>query len=93
MHRSSIHIHHGGKMVHIPRKWDDAHIAAGYHEQIWGPHAEEDSDVLGYHNGLNISYSEEGVTGPEFEILFPGGSKVTVICEDVVRQYISAAAN
>lgn len=88
----------GGKVIKIPRKWDDLHIGALYHEQEWGEHATPDHELIGTHNTdlgtFEVEYVEDfpqGAGGPEFLIKLPSGDAVVVLCADVVRQYLQGA--
>lgn len=88
--------HHRGKdgrLSHVERRFHDAHIAAGYHEREWGPHARRTSPVLGEHeSGHKVELLREGPTGgPEFLVTLPSGAQVTVLCEDIVAEYLAQA--
>ena len=82
------------------RKFDQIHKDAGYHLQDWGPPPTPDSELIGTYEGsyageavtLDVRHLAVGPTGAaEFEIQFGGeyGSKVTVLNEDVVLQYLA----
>jgi hypothetical protein len=91
----SKHKQHGAEAKKVKRSWHPSHIAAGYHEQEFGPHAHSDHHLLGVHKGLHgdvhVSYLEQGETGPEFQIAFDGGQghQVTVLDEFTVREYLA----
>lgn len=90
---NSKHKHTSGVKT-VKRSWHPSHIAAGYHEQEFGPHARPDSPLLGSHkspHGYNIqvSYLEKGDTGPEFHLVLMTGARVTVLDEYTVRGYLA----
>lgn len=73
----------------MSRQWKPEHEAAGYHLQEWGV-ATPDHEVVGhYEGGLEVRFLPAGPTGePEYEIEWPDGTKVTVIDDKVVTEYL-----
>jgi hypothetical protein len=78
-------------MTEYGRTWNEDQTAAGYHEQDWGPEPTADSEVIGvYASGIEVRLHEGTGTGlAEFEIEWPGGSKVTVLNEATVLAYLA----
>jgi hypothetical protein len=86
---TSRHRNPNGTIDVVPRRFDPSHVAAGYADQVWGPCPRPTSDLIGDHPGVTVRFLANGPTGPEFELEWENGSKVTVLCEDVARQYVN----
>lgn len=81
------------------RTWTDEHVAAGYHEQDFGPLPTADSDLIGEYQGfdgdkpitITVRFVPDGSTGPEFALQFgvPEGAQVTVVNEATVEEYLT----
>ncbi len=74
------------------RQWADHHIAAGYHEQDWGPPPTVDCELLGSYESatgtmtVSLVQGESGVA--ELEIAWADGGKVTVLNEETALKYL-----
>lgn len=75
----------------MKRNWDTLHKKAGYHEQEWLP-VSKDDPIIGTYQGVNgkmeVTYLAKGITGPEFQIEWEDGRKVTVLDSLVVCAYL-----
>lgn len=78
------------------RIWiDPIHIAAGYHEQIFGPIPESNSKLIGRHtfkngNTITVEHIEQGPSGnPELRLEWENGKAVTVIDEATAYAYLA----
>src|SRR2546423_12095654 len=79
------------KLVEVDRAFKPEHIAANYHLQFFGEHATSNHKLLGRHGMMNVEYVEDalgGAGGPEFLVTLPDGDQVTVICANVVKEYL-----
>lgn len=48
-----------GKLVHVPRRFDQAHLDAGYHELEHGDHSRPGHELHGRHpNGMVVEHAE-----------------------------------
>lgn len=101
----------GGKIVKVPRRFDQAHLDAGYHDQEWGEHSTPGHKLHGIYDGFKVDHiegdpvfgeREDGLDvlvsgsptgGPEFRITWDDGSSVTVLCADVLREYLRSSAS
>lgn len=72
-------------------------VAAGYHTQQWGPIVTKKSKLIGTYDGFGqdgapvviaVRYLENGVTGPELELEWDDGFRVTVIDEATAAEYL-----
>lgn len=98
-HGQSLHRLAGGETKTITRKWDPIHVEAGYDEQEWGSHSTPDHELLGEYDYVDANGSQvvtvrhlaSGPTGgPEFEIEWEDGMKVTVLDDKTVIEYLAA---
>jgi hypothetical protein len=75
------------------RSWNEQQIAAGYHEQEWGT-ASPDSQLVGTYRAADgttvmVGHLPVGTSGgPEFEIEWETGLRVTVIDEATALLYL-----
>lgn len=91
----STHVHANGKKVKVPRNFTQPHLDALYHlKEDFGPHSHPDHELHGTYESRNhvhgdgrpltatVRHLEVGITGgPEFEVEFSDGMKVTSIDE------------
>lgn len=75
------------------RQWSEEQVAAGYHEQDWGPPPTEKSKVIGAYEGARgnivVRLIEKGPSGvAELELAWENGPTMTVINESVAQQYL-----
>jgi hypothetical protein len=80
-------------MTEHGRNWTDEHVAAGYHEQDWGPPPSDKAEVIGTYEGTKgrvaVRLVERGPTGvAELELEWENGQVLTVLNESVARQYL-----
>ena len=78
------------------RVWTDpAHVAAGYHEQVFGPIPTAQSKLLGRHAFQNghtvvVEYLAKGPSGnPELRLEWQDGPAVTVVDEACAQGYLA----
>jgi hypothetical protein len=92
--KTSRHRHSNNRIVRVDRRWDDAHLEAGYHLQEWGEHSKRGHDLHGDYQGttgpLRVDHLDdhEIIGGPVFRITLPDGALVDVLCADTVRAYL-----
>lgn len=97
MEHRSLHRTESGEIVEVARQWDPLHIEAGYHEQEWVGIPTADHELLGtydcVHGGVEqqvtVRFLASGLTGPEFELEWTDGHKVTVVDADTALQYLA----
>lgn len=91
-----------GKIVEVPRRWDDVHLKSNYDLLILGEHSHPKHPLHGQHGHVTVEHVEgepryedgrlvEGspTVGPEFKLSWPNGSSVTVPCADAVKEYLA----
>ena len=86
-----------GELVEIDRTFNQAQLDAGYDRLEFGEPATPKHKLLGTHDdgGIVVGYLAEdlpgGMGGPVFQLTFPSGASVTVLCADTVRAYLDLA--
>lgn len=90
---TSQHVGADGKIVKIPRSFDQIHLDANYHEQIWGQHSTDDHELHGTYQGrdglIEVRHVARGRTGgPEFELEWEDGMKVSVLDDVTALAYL-----
>jgi hypothetical protein len=76
------------------RQWKEHHVAAGYHEQEWGPPPTVESQLIGSYQSTRgvitvrlVPAGESGVA--ELELEWENGPKVTVLNEETALLYLA----